>query len=290
MKIRKVLISTKKTALEHFKEQSDNFEEELPVDEVEDLRKGHAEHYASLNKIREVLVKYGIQFDRTYMPYSEYEDFKDKDLIISVGGDGTVLNTSHYILDETPVLTVKSAKGSTGELCEIDAEGFESALEKILHDNFKIEKWTRAEGRFGKRKILALNEIYVGAGFNPSVARYELTYRGKSEFQMSSGIMMATGTGSTGWYCNAVRGEINRTFPRTAKELRFCVREPKVTAKYEMLHGTLLPDEVLMIKSKMNIDGCISFDGDTDKRMYPFKRGDMLEVKISDKPLYVIKL
>jgi NAD kinase len=288
MKIHKVLLSTKKTALEHFKEQSDTYERELPAVEVEELRKNHAEHYASLNKIRDVLAKYNIQFDRTYMPYSEYEDFKGKDLIISVGGDGTVLNTSHYTLDETPVLIVKSTKGSTGELCEIDADNFENALEKILTGNFKIEKWTRAEGCFGKRKIFALNEIYVGTRFNPSMARYELAHKDKSELQMSSGVVVTTGTGSTGWYANIP--VIGKAFPKDAKELRFCVREPKVAATYAMLHGVLLPGEILRIRSKMNIDGCISFDGDVGKRLYPFRIGDVLEVQISDKPLYVIKL
>lgn len=288
MQLKKVLLSTKKTALEYFKEQSDTFERELPPAEVEELRKNHAEHYASLNKIREVLAKYNIQFDRTYMPYSEYEDFKGKDLIISIGGDGTVLNTSHYMLDETPVLTIKSTEGSTGALCEISANNFENALKKILNGDFKIEKWTRAEGRFGKRKVFALNEIYVGTRFSPSMARYELMRKDKSELQMSSGVVITTGTGSTGWYSNIP--VIGKAFSKDAKELHFCVREPKAAANYTMLQGALLPGEVLTVKSKMNVDGCISFDGDVGKRMYPFKIGDVLEVQISGKPLYVVKL
>src|SRR5512137_145548 len=148
MELRKVLLSTKKTALEYYKEKSDFLEDMLPPEDLQEVRAGHNAHYASLDYVRKVLSEHGIDFCRSYMPYSEYEDFKGKDLVICVGGDGTVLNSAQYVTDSTPLLMVRSDKRSAGVLCEIDAKDFEAALERILADEFSVEQWTRAEGRF----------------------------------------------------------------------------------------------------------------------------------------------
>jgi NAD kinase len=117
MKVRRVLLSTKKTALEHFKEKSDFLEDLLSPEDLKEVREAHNEHYRTLNMIRNVLAEKGIEFERSYMPYSEYEDVKGKDLIICIGGDGTVLNSAHYVDDKTPLLTVRSDKRSVGALC-----------------------------------------------------------------------------------------------------------------------------------------------------------------------------
>jgi len=288
MELRRVLLSTKKTALEYYKERSDFLEDMLPAEDLKEVRAGHSAHYASLEHVRKILTDHGIDFCRSYMPYSEYEDFKGKDLIICVGGDGTVLNSAQYVLDETPVLTVRSDKRSVGTLCEIDAEDFERALEQILLDKFSVEQWTRAEGRFRDKRLLALNEIYVGIRHSPSMARYELTFNGTTEAQMSSGIVISTGTGSTAWYGNIPSSD--GTFPRTAKELRFVVREHSLAGKYKLTRGAIGPGQSIVVNSKMNVDGCISFDGDYAKRMFDFGKGESVEVRVAETPISVIRL
>jgi NAD kinase len=285
MKIKNVLLSTKKTALEHFKGKSDFFEELLSLDDLKEIRQGHNDHYRSFNKIREILTKKGIAFERTYMPYSEDQDFKGKDLIICIGGDGTVLNSAHYIDDKTPILTVKSDRRSVGALCEIDAEEFEVALERIINDEFSIDEWTRIEGKIGDKKLIALNEIYVGVEHSVGMARYDLTHNGKTEFQKSSGVVITTGTGSTGWYTH-IPGAIGK-FSRNAKELRYIVRDAEGNG-YQMVSGTINPGDKFCIKSKMNIDGCISTDGDFEKRMFKFNKGDEIELHIANTPVYVV--
>ncbi|MEW5747703.1 MAG: NAD(+)/NADH kinase [Candidatus Thermoplasmatota archaeon] len=286
MKVRRVLLSTKKTALEYFKEHTDFLEDALPKRELNEIRARHEAHYASLDKIRRALAHRGIQFSRSYMPYSEYEDFRGKDLIISVGGDGTVLNSSQYIMDRTPMLAVRSDRRSLGVLCEIDAQDFEEALERIVRDDYEVEEWTRVEGRFGPRTLFALNEVFVGARHNPSMARYEVALGGRRESQMSSGIVITTGAGSTGWYAN-IPGSDGR-FSRTSKDLKFIVREHNLAGDYSMTKGTMGRGEVMTVRSKMNVDGCISFDGDFEKRMFEFRRGDVLKVRASRLPVCAV--
>jgi len=287
MKIQKVLLSTKKTALEHFKEKSDFLEELLSPEDLKDVREAHNEHYRTLNKIKSVLTEKGIEFERSYMPYSEYEDFKGKDLVICIGGDGTILNSAHYVNDKTPVLTVRSDKRSVGALCEIDAEEFEAALEKILNDDFSLEEWTRIEGTLGDKKLTALNEIYVGVGHSVGMARYELTHNGKTEFQKSSGVVISTGTGSTGWYVHVPGAD--EKFPKDSKELKYIVRDAEGNG-YELMKGTIRPGDSFYIKSKMNVDGCVSIDGDFEKRMFEFDKGDVIELHVAETPIYVVKL
>jgi NAD kinase len=288
VKVKRVLLSTKKTALEYYKEKSDFLDELLPPEDLKEVRAGHDAHYEALDHVRKVLAERSIDFCRSYMPYSEFEDFRGKDLIICVGGDGTVLNSAQYITDDTPVLTVKSDSRSVGTLCEIGAGEFDSALDRILADNFRIERWTRAEGLFKDRRMYALNEIYVGVRHSTSMARYELSYGGSSESQMSGGIVAATGTGSTAWYGNIPGSD--GSFPRTAKELRFVVREYNRSGGYRMVKGIVEPGRKLLVSSKMNVDGCISFDGDFSKRMLDFDRGESIEIGVAETPVSVVRL
>ena len=285
MKLQSVLLSTKQTAYEYYKKQYDNLREVLPVEDLAAIKQGHDEHYASLNHIRKTLDSKGISYQRVYMPYAAYEEFKDRDLIIAVGGDGTVLNTAHYILDSTPLLAVKSEKRSVGGLCAISAAEFESALEKIMRDCAKIESWTRVEGKMGNKTDLALNEISVAHKYG-GFARYEIRLNDLGEEHGGTGMLISTGSGSRAWYANIPGSD--GEFPRTAEELRFIARECWKDAGYRLSKGSINKDQMIEIRSLMNIDGVVMFDGDCQKRMYDFGRGASLRIKISDKPLRMI--
>src|SRR3989344_4217536 len=286
MRITNVLLSTKKTALEYYKEYSDTYEELLLPGDIQKIKRSHEEHYTTLDFIKKLLSKKCIKFDRAYMPYSEYKDFENRDLIISIGGDGTVLNSSHYILDNTPILCIKSDIASTGALCSITKNESESALEKVLEDKFHVEAWTRLEGYFNKKRVLSLNEIFVGPKFSVGTGRYTITFKDTIENQISSGIVVTTGAGSTGWYKN-IPGK-KSSFPRDSKELRFCVREYLSESKYTLTEGIIKNEDVLIIKSGMDTNGCISFDADVDKRLFTFNRGKTIEIRIAETPLCVI--
>ncbi|MFH0868995.1 MAG: NAD(+)/NADH kinase [archaeon] len=287
MKLKNVLVSTKQTAYEFYAEKYEDLREVFSAEEIAFYKNKHTEHYDSLNHIRKTLEFYSIPYQRVYMPYGTFPEFKDRDLIIAIGGDGTVLKSAHYVLDNTPILSVKSESRSVGALCVIDSSEFKVALEKILGDNFKTEDWTRAEGKVSNSKPdLALNDILVGPKFRPGAARYEVSFKDKKEVHMGSGLVVSTGAGSTGWYINIAGSE--GTFDRTAKELRFIATEYTTGKEYQLIKGKILPDEVLNVKSLMTIDGIVSYDGDKQKRMTDFNVGQSIQIKISDKPISAI--
>ncbi len=286
MIIKKVLLATKQTALEYYRQSYDSPQDVIPRKLLSLKKKEHEEHYLSLNLIREVLKKYDISYKTVYMPYAAHEEFLDNDLIISVGGDGTVLNTARFIRDKTPLLAVKSEKDSAGVLCTLSARDFEKALKSIFLDDFKMQSWTRAEGKFGNKIDIALNEIAIGTKHFNGLAHYEIRLGGKSERQRSSKIIVATGTGSTGWYANIPYSE--KRFSPEAKELKYLVSEHIKKHKYSMVQGSIGPGQTMEITSLMDVDGTINFDGDKNRRMYPFPIGKKLRIKISDSPLKVI--
>jgi len=286
MKLQNVLLATKQTALEYYRQNYDDPLEVLSVDLLNRKKREHEEHYTSFNNVKKILDKNNISYQRVYMPYGSFEEFVGRDLIISIGGDGTVLNTAHYILDNTPLLTVKSEGDSVGALCKINASKFENTLQQILDDNFNLESWTRVEGKFGNKTDIALNEIAVGQKYFNGMARYKIKFNKISEEQKSSKIIISTGAGSTGWYNNLEHSK--GVFDPRDQELRFVVSENIRINNYELLSGKILPEQVMEITSLMDVDGSISFDGDGNKRMYDFPIGKKLYVKISDKPLSVI--
>jgi len=303
MKLNNVLLSTKQTAWEYLKNEHENPADVIPKEELDAIKKGHDAHYTALEHIRTILEKLGIPYQRVYQPYAAFDEFKGRDLVIAIGGDGTILNTAHFILDKTPVLTVKSEPKSVGGLCTINYTQFEEAIKNILADKFKIEKWARIEGkmvrkqgevnlrttvgvRMDNKTDLALNEILIGPKYRSGAARYEIEFNGKKEVQLSSGIIVSTGCGSAAWYRNIAGND--GSFSRESDELRFIATEYDTAKGYRLVKGSIKPGDKFKIKSLMSINGVASFDGDSNKRMYKFLTGNEMEIKASDKPLYVI--
>ncbi|MGV8168621.1 MAG: NAD(+)/NADH kinase, partial [Candidatus Nanoarchaeia archaeon] len=260
--------------------------EVLSEEQLIKKKKAPDEHYASFNFVKQALEKRKISYQRVYLPYAAFEEFEGRDLVISIGGDGTVLNAAHYMVDGAPLLTVKSEGDSVGALCQIKAAEFEEALEKLTRNEFDISYWTRVEGKFGNKKDIALNEIAVGTRYFCGTARYQVSFKDKEEEQRSSKIIITTGAGSTAWYNNIAGSQ--GPFSPLSPELRFIVSDHIKTKNYKLTRGKIKPGETIEITSLMDINGSISFDGDLNKRMYNFPIGTKLYVQISDKPLGVI--
>ena len=217
MRLKNVLVSTKQTDLEYARMRFDDVEKEFGKERYDQMILANKEHYASLKLIKENLESKGIPYQRIYMPYTAYEEFKDRDLVICVGGDGTVLNSVRYILDSTPVLTVKSESTSVGGLCVINSSQFEDTLNKVLNDNYRIELRTRAVANLDNMTDLTLNDVAIKPYFGGGFVRYEVNFKGIKEKLSGSGMVVSTGSGAAAWYqkrmtCQKIVISIN--FPR----------------------------------------------------------------------------
>lgn len=126
--------------------------------------------------------------------------FSPDDVVLVVGQDGLVANVAKY-LDGQPVIGIDPEPGrNAGVLVRNAARD----VSDLLRATDQFAERTMVEARLDDgQHLLALNEIFVG---HPShqTARYDLhTTHGRAEAQASSGVIVATGTGATGW-CRSV--------------------------------------------------------------------------------------
>ncbi len=128
--------------------------------------------------------------------------FGPEDLVVAVGQDGLVANVAKY-LDGQPVIGVDPEPGrNPGVLVAHRAE----AVGSLLREPIGTHERTMVRARLDDgQELIGLNEVYVGHATHQS-ARYVLsTSDGRRERQSSSGVVVGTGTGATGWLASIAR-------------------------------------------------------------------------------------
>lgn len=240
-------------------------------------------HLETVDKVREILKNRYVENIKFQNLHSNY--FQDKDSIITVGGDGTFLRTSHFIRGSTSILGINSElEFSEGALTSLN-ENELGNLEKILNGNYKIIKRPRARVTLNNELIkeLALNEVYVGAANQFHTSRYIIKLNGKEEEHRSSGVLVVTGSGSNAWYKSAG----GAPFKYEEEKLAFLVREPKRSRIFnpQMISGYINKNEKIVFESKRQDGGVIAIDS---WPTYDFNIGSIVEVRLSNQPLNVI--
>lgn len=186
--------------------------------------------------------------------------FEPHDLVIAVGQDGLVANVGKY-LDGQPLVGVNpDPQNIDGALLPFDTDGILKALPAALADQRPAREATLAEAVTSDRQTLyGLNEIFVGVS-NHQSARYRLYFRGQAHEQSSSGLIVATGTGSSGWL-KSLCGD-KAIFDPADDSLRFAVREawPGRGFSAELTAGDVTGEQPLSIESRMEA-GVVFADG-----------------------------
>ncbi len=208
-------------------------------------------------------------------------------LVISVGGDGTLLDSSHY-MEKIPILGVNSDPlRSVARFSGCDLKSFSRVLSAYLHGKLRPVFVPRLEFSVNgkKNKWLVLNDLLVTTLSPAGTSRYVLRAGKKMEEQMSSGVWISTAAGSTA----AIMSAGGDSLPVTAKKFQYVVREAyqKKFGTRRLLKGILGPFENLELVSRMK-EGRIFVDG--ANLWVPFKLGDQLQVRLSNKPLKVVGL
>ncbi len=300
----KVVLACKRTAYESFTQRyGDHWPEALDGFDLESraVLDEHEEHMRSVDALVAELTAVGLEPEvflaRSYGP----GDLEGSDLVISVGGDGELLNVASYLQGGELVLGFKSYRRSAGRLLLDPRVTPRKIARALVRGAVRVEHWTRVAATiYDRGRVthgLALNEVFIGDEYSMGTARYTIQVGRRRERQRSSGIVVATGAGSTGWYSNIVvptdRGcHLAMPFDRRSRQLRYLVRDPiRYPEPPKLVAGTILPGTSFVVKSTMNTDGVVSFDGSKPTyerpRAYPFNRGARVEIGISDHPLRV---
>lgn len=205
---------------------------------------------------------------------------KDIDLVIAIGGDGTVLSASHYLLD-APLLAVNlEPQTSVGALTTLSLKELPKKLNQIKSNDYETEKLERIEVSINDCPIdhLALNEVFIGNEKSYLISKYILEFKNKKEKQLSSGIIFSTGTGSTAWFYSAG----GKPFPKESKFIKMIVREPyhSKLLKFNIINEEIKEGEE--IKVTPSTASILAVDSIREYKLNP---SDVISLKISPHPL-----
>jgi NAD+ kinase len=124
------------------------------------------------------------------------------DLVISLGGDGTLLRVARELTDQIPILGINM--GGRGILNELELEDIPISLQKLLEGKYYIEARIRLGARVDDKTLpYALNEIYLERSEDLETPTFFVRYMGQSLGSRMDGIIISTPTGSTGYSYSA---------------------------------------------------------------------------------------
>jgi NAD kinase len=201
--------------------------------------------------------------------------FQQEDIVVTLGQDGLVANTAKYVGAQPIVAVNPEPARFDGVLLPFLPAQARAAVAQVIEEHAKIREITLAEVRLDDgQRLLAFNDFFVGARSHIS-AMYQIKIGNKSEVQSSSGVLVSTGAGSTGWVSsvfNMATG-ISRfcggppvapvRMPWEDGRLLFIVREPFAShhSQAGIVAGILQSGEEISIESRMPSYGVIFSDG-----------------------------
>lgn len=203
--------------------------------------------------------------------------------VISLGGDNHFIFVSHF-LDATPIIGVNADRiRSHGGLLSLDERNVEAVLGRLRKGEGRLQTWSRIDAFVdGKPVGRATSEILAGERVRKDMSRHALSLNGREEEeQKSSGLLVSTAAGSTGWF-----SAYGSPFPRGRGEARWALTEPfPRDKKYRLRTGSLKAGDRLRVRSLNDADGFVSVDCLRDAA-FPF--GSVAEFSLSREPLRVL--
>jgi NAD kinase len=229
--------------------------------------------------------------DRAFVPNLV---FGPRDIVVTIGQDGLVANTAKYALGLPLVAINPDPARIDGVLLPFAVKQARTAIAKTLAGTAHVREVTLAEATANNgQSLLAFNDFFVGAKSHVS-ARYAIEYAGHQEMHSSSGVLISTGAGSTGWLSsifNMAMGlgglaakPVQVAKPPSAqwedKRLFFVVREPFVskTSQAHLVSGVISPGSELTLESQMSEDGVIFSDG-VESDFLAFDSGTIIRIR-----------
>ena len=214
--------------------------------------------------------------------------FGPDDVVLVVGQDGLVANVAKY-LDGQPVIGVNPEPGRNPGVLVRHAPGDVGPLLTGFGGRLEARSMVVARTDDGQ-ELVALNEVYIGDPGHQS-ARYRLDLGdGTVERQSSSGLLVGTGTGSTGW-CRSAWLERNSTLTLPGPVdpyLCWFVREawPSPVTGTDHTQGLLGEGQELALVAES--DRLVVFGDGIESDAVPLTWGQRLTVALSSRRLQLV--
>ena len=249
------------------------------------LRAAHEEHERTVRALGRALKAHRAAVRAIDDPTRPF-DATGVDLVVTVGGDGTLLAASHSV-DGVPILGINSAPShSVGFFC--GARGgpeVGDALTRALAGELKRAVLNRMQVSVNGAVVAGrvLNDALFCHASPAATSRYILELGGVVEEQKSSGFWIGPAAGSTA----AQRSAGGRVLPLTSQKLQLVVREPYAPygEHYRVHRALIAPGERLVVRSKIH-DGKLYIDGPNE--VVEVRFGDVVEITRAEQPLTLL--
>jgi len=202
--------------------------------------------------------------------------FGPDDVVVAIGPDGLVANTLKYLNGQPLIAINPDPNRYDGVLLPFIPKDLSLVIRDVLGGSSSYKEISMAIARLSDgQNLLAVNDFFVGRRTHVS-ARYSISIGGREENQSSSGIIVSTGLGSTGWLKSVVAGAREvasvltgsaitgnlETLTWDSNCLYYSVREPfpSNTTGTTISFGKIA-DDPLRVVSKMPEEGVIFSDG-----------------------------
>ena len=227
--------------------------------------------------------------------------FLREDLIVTLGQDGIVANTAKYV-GRQPLMAINpDPERFDGVLLPFLPGEAHDSLEQFLDGQGRIRAVTLAEAKMKDgQRLLAFNDLFVGAQTHVS-ARYRIRWHKAEEQQSSSGLLVSTGAGSSGWLSsmfNMASGVARLSGGHAVRPMRldwedrrllFVVREPFISrhSQATILAGVVERDSALELESMMPSGGVIFSDG-MEADYLQFNSGSSVVVRAAEETAQLV--
>jgi len=232
--------------------------------------------------------------DRTFLPNFI---FGPNDTVVAIGQDGLVANVLKYLDGQQLIGVNPDIERWEGILLPFSVADLELITHEVFAQKRTVAEVTIAEARLNNgEKLSAVNDFFIGPKTHTS-ARYTIRTGDKIEQQSSSGIIVSTGLGSTGWLKSILAGATGiasalagrslkisgkRSVAWDSEYLYFSIREPWPSRNTgaEITFGRVTREHPLIITSQMPENGIIFSDG-IDSDFLRFNSGTEAMISIA---------
>ena len=248
------------------------------------LLAAHEDHIRSIERAREALAALGAA--ATFRHRSRDAHVVGVDLVVTLGGDGTLLWASHLVGADTPIIAINTApRASVGYFCAGKDTEIPEVLGEALAGRLRETSLTRMQVSIDGKAISqrVLNDALFCHECPASTSRYGLRFGRKLEEHKSSGLWVGPAAGSTA----AQHSAGGRILPVRSKLLQFVVREPYEPngTRYRLRSGFVKPNANLVVHSSMRA-GRLYLDGPHD--VHTVEMASTIEFKRSAESLTLL--
>ncbi|MGW6279039.1 hypothetical protein [Kribbella sp. NPDC055071] len=252
-----------------------------------DLAELDARHQAQQEALATVSAAIPLDWRRAVAERNDLDrfGFGPEDVVIAVGQDGLVANVAKY-LDGQPVIGINPERArNPGVLVPHEP----AAIGDLLVSHSVVARTMVAASTDDGQQLIALNEVYVGHHSHQS-ARYRLSSPdGSPERQSSSGILVGTGTGSTGWCRSAWQERRSPLALPTPTDPALCwfVREawPSPATGTDNTEGLLKAPDTLTITAESEL---VVFGDGMESDTLAISWGQRVEIGVAPVKLHLV--